>query len=80
MHQDYGPFEIRSDLCPPLYSSHNEIWRGCHFFVGLWLWLYDMEWNGIGYMAKIDNGLDGKLYREILAGDLMKTLRWYGVG
>jgi transposase len=36
-----------------------------------------MTWNGIGYMAKIDSGLDGKLYREILAGELVDTLRWY---
>lgn len=38
-----------------------------------------MTWNGIGYMAKIDSGLDGKVYREILAGELMDTLSWYGL-
>ena len=35
--------------------------------------------KGVGYMAKIDNGLDAKLYTEILKGELMDTLNYYGM-
>ena len=30
-------------------------------------------------MAKIDNGMDAKLYVEILKGELMKTIKYYGL-
>ena len=30
-------------------------------------------------MVKIDNGMDGNLYRQIIEGDLMDTLAFYGL-
>ena len=33
--------------------------------------------SGIGYLCKIDNGLDGELYRKILEDELLNTLDWY---
>jgi hypothetical protein len=36
-----------------------------------------MTAKGIGYLTKIDNGLDAKLYVRILNGELMDTLQWY---
>jgi len=36
-----------------------------------------MTYQGIGYLCKIDNGLDAKLYRRILNEDLMETLKYY---
>jgi hypothetical protein len=30
-------------------------------------------------MCKIDNGLDGDLYRQILAGEMLDTLEYYGI-
>jgi transposase len=36
-----------------------------------------MTAQGVGYMAKIDNGLDADLYCEILKSDLMQTLEYY---
>ena len=36
-----------------------------------------MTAQGVGYMAKIDNGLDADLYCEILRSDLMQTLAYY---
>jgi transposase len=38
-----------------------------------------MTWRGIGYLSKIDNGLDAALYTTILGGELMSTLNWYGL-
>ena len=35
-----------------------------------------MTAKGVGYMAKIDNGLDADLYCEILKTDLMETLEY----
>jgi hypothetical protein len=37
-----------------------------------------MTWNGVGYAAKVDGGVNGELYREILADELMKTVEYYG--
>ena len=36
-----------------------------------------MTFDGIGYMCKIDNTMDGELYREILSGEFLQTLEWY---
>jgi hypothetical protein len=36
-----------------------------------------MTAKGIGYLTKIDNGLDTRLYVRILNGELMDTLQWY---
>ena len=33
-----------------------------------------MTYQGAGYLCKIDNGLDAKLYRRILNGELVETL------
>jgi len=33
--------------------------------------------HGVGYLCKIDGGLDAELYRRILDEDLMETLRYY---
>jgi hypothetical protein len=33
--------------------------------------------HGIGYLCRIDNGLDAELYRQILSDELMKTLAYY---
>ena len=38
-----------------------------------------MTAQGIGYMAKVDNGMDAKLYVEILKGELMQTINYYGL-
>jgi transposase len=38
-----------------------------------------MTSNGVGFMAKINNGLDSKLYTEILQGELLESLKWYGM-
>jgi transposase len=44
----------------------------------IFLWAC-MTANGVGFMAKIDNGLDANLYREILNGELADTVKWYGM-
>jgi hypothetical protein len=41
--------------------------------------LHCMTSKGIGYLAKIDNGLDAELYTKILSHELMWTLNWYGL-
>lgn len=38
-----------------------------------------MTSRGVGYMCKIDNGLDGDLYRQILAGEMLDTLEYYDI-
>lgn len=38
-----------------------------------------MTWQGVGYMAKIDNGLDGELYREILSTDMVNSVSFFGL-
>ncbi len=45
---------------------------------GIFLWGC-MTSKGIGYLAKIDNGLDAELYTKILSHELMYTLSWYGL-
>jgi hypothetical protein len=44
----------------------------------LMLWAC-MTWKGPGFMARIDGGLDGELYRDILADELQHTIEWYGL-
>ena len=36
-----------------------------------------VTWHGIGYLVKIDNGLDGTLYKAILQGEFLDTVDWY---
>jgi transposase len=38
-----------------------------------------MTAKGVGFMAKIMGGLDSRLYTEILQGELLETLEWYGM-
>jgi hypothetical protein len=38
-----------------------------------------MTSQGVGFMCRIDNILDGELYREILNGEFLDTLEWYGL-
>ena len=38
-----------------------------------------MTYQGIGYLCKIDNGFDAKLYQRILSNELMETLKYYGM-
>ena len=33
--------------------------------------------HGVGYLCKIDGGLDAELYRNILSEDFMETLDYY---
>lgn len=40
----------------------------------VWGWF---TWDGVGYLTKIDNGLDGDLYRRILDDELKATIEWY---
>jgi len=36
-----------------------------------------MTWHGVGYLTKIDGGLNAELYRQILGDELISTLDWY---
>ena len=36
-----------------------------------------MTSKGVGYLCRIDAGLDAELYQRILSDELMKTLDWY---
>jgi transposase len=38
-----------------------------------------MTAKGVGFMAKIDGGLDAHMYTQILAGEMLQTLEWYGM-
>jgi hypothetical protein len=38
-----------------------------------------MTWQGVGYLCRIDGGLDAELYKNILEDELMATLDWYGL-
>src|SRR5690349_19838616 len=38
-----------------------------------------MTAHGVGYLTKIDDGMDADLYCKILENDLMKTLEYYGM-
>jgi DDE superfamily endonuclease len=38
-----------------------------------------MTVKGVGFMAKIDNGLDAQLYVKILNEELIQTFDWYGL-
>jgi transposase len=38
-----------------------------------------MTAQGVGYMCKIDDGLDAELYRRILDDEFLSTLEYYGV-
>ena len=38
-----------------------------------------MTWSGLGFSCKIDNTMDGELYTEILKGELMDTIEYYGM-
>ena len=38
-----------------------------------------MTANGVGYLTKIDNGLDSDLYVKILEEELEETIDWYGL-
>ena len=35
--------------------------------------------QGVGYMCRIDNGMDASLYQSILSGELLDTYSWYGL-
>ena len=35
--------------------------------------------EGIGYLCRIDGGLDAKLYKKILKDELMQTINYYGL-
>jgi transposase len=37
-----------------------------------------MTTKGVGHLARIDGGLDSKLYKKILKGELLDTLKYYG--
>ena len=37
-----------------------------------------MTWEGLGYSCKIDTTLDGELYSQILTGELMESIKYYG--
>jgi hypothetical protein len=34
---------------------------------------------GIGYLCRIDGGLDGELYRQILSDEFQQTLEYYNL-
>ena len=36
-----------------------------------------MTWRGPGFACKIDGGMDQTLYREILEGELLRTIKYY---
>ena len=36
-----------------------------------------MTWEGVGYAAKIDGGMDGDLYLQILKDELLNSLQYY---
>ena len=36
-----------------------------------------MTAEGPGFLANIDGGMDGELYRSILGDELKKTIEWY---
>jgi transposase len=38
-----------------------------------------MTSKGVGYLCKIDNGLDGELYKQILSDELMETIKYYKI-
>ena len=38
-----------------------------------------MTWHGVGYLCRIDGGLDAELYQKILGDELQSTLNWYGL-
>jgi len=35
--------------------------------------------RGVGFMCRINDGLDAELYQSILKGELLDTLNWYGL-
>jgi transposase len=36
-----------------------------------------MTYHGVGYMCKIDGHMDAELYRNILAGEMLETIKYY---
>jgi hypothetical protein len=36
-----------------------------------------MTAQGVGYLCRIDGGLDANLYKNILEGELLATLKYY---
>ena len=38
-----------------------------------------MTSHGVGYLCRIENGLDAELYQKILSEDYLGTLGWYGL-
>ena len=38
-----------------------------------------MTTQGVGYLCRIDGGLDGELYRNILNDELKDTITWYNL-
>ena len=38
-----------------------------------------MTWEGVGYAAKIDGGMNSDLYLQILKDDLLNTLEYHGL-
>lgn len=38
-----------------------------------------MTWHGVGYLTKIDNGLDAELYCQILDDEYTATLQYYNL-
>jgi len=35
--------------------------------------------SGVGYLCKIDGGVNAEMYGHILDDELMETIRWYGL-
>ena len=38
-----------------------------------------MTWEGVGFASKIDGGMDGDLYLQILKDELQQTLEYYSL-
>jgi hypothetical protein len=36
-----------------------------------------MTWSGVGFLCRIEGGMDAKLYQSILGDELFATLQWY---
>jgi DDE superfamily endonuclease len=35
--------------------------------------------SGVGYLCRIDGGVDAEMYESILSDELMETIQWYGL-
>ena len=36
-----------------------------------------ITWYGVGFLCRIENGMDAQLYQNILEDELMATIDWY---